>query len=337
METLNPKCKVCKCYWKPEGKDIKPSGLVAKSCLRCRKYQQDKRDYSRGEIYTITSPTSNDVYVGSTIKSLRDRMEGHISNWKSGSGLGKHKDIVKDINDWNIRSYELYPCNNLEELLNREGEVIKEIGTLNTKISGKNNKECNIEKTKNKKIYCEEQQDDMNIYIENQKEDLKKYIENQKGDLKKYIEEKKEDFDKYIETQKDDFKERRIENAYNYSLEQKLIDEEHQKKLLRIEDEYDNDNEIFMKNVGKDGDYNLIYFKKRTELRKNNKIDKMNKDKESRTIKGVIYTHLELKKICRLNNIKIITGSTLVSLALELNKIENLLIPDDIIHNPFKI
>jgi len=347
METPNPKCKVCSCYWKPEGKDIKPSGLVAKSCPRCRKYQQDKRDYSRGVIYTITSSTSNDVYVGSTIVSLETRMTGHIGDWKNGLVLGKHKDIVKDINDWDIRLYEKYRCNNLEELLNREGEVIKEIGTLNTKISGKNNNLSNKEKKINKKIYSKEQQDDLEIYIENQKEDLKKYIENQKEDLKKYIEEKKEDFDKYMEEQKDDFKERRIENAYNYIQEQKLIDEEHQKKLLRIEDEYDNDKELFMENLHEGYDfyeYDIVYRKKRRELLQKQKIDKLNDYIEYRTIKGVIYTYKELRKICVFNNIKLtmgnkkkyIVGSTLVNLAFELSKIETIIIPDDIIRNHLK-
>ena len=343
----NPKCKSCKSYWKPCETDILTSGLVSKTCLKCRNYQKElreNRDYQKGKIYTITSPTSNDVYVGSTIQSLNVRMEGHISEWKRDISLGKHKDIVKDINDWNIRLYEKYPCNNLEELLNREGEVIKEIGTLNIIICGKNNKECNKEKNKNKKIYCEEQKDDLEIYIENQKEDLKKYIENQKEDLKKYLEEKKEDYEKYIEEQKDNFKERRIENAYNYSLEQKLNDEEYQKKLLKIEDEYDNgDEEEYSNNMDRDYDYTLIYMKKRTELLKKKKIDKMNKDidkmnkdKESKNVKGIIYTFIELKKLCRLNKIKMIRGSTSVSLALDLSKIENIIIPDDMIYNPLK-
>jgi hypothetical protein len=330
METPNPKCKVCGCYWKPEGKDIKPSGLVAKSCLRCRKYQQDKRDYSRGEIYTITSPSSNDVYVGSTIKSLRDRMEGHISNWKNGLGLGKHKEIVKDINDWNIRSFELYSCNNLEELLNREGEVIKEIGTLNKKISGKNNKECNIEKTKNKKIYYEEQQDNMNIYIENQKEDLKKYIENQKDDLKKYIEKEKDDLKKYIEEQKD-FKETRIKNAYIYNQEQQKIDKEYQNKIKILEEEYDNDNdEERSRKLGENIDYTMIYMKKMRDKRKNQKINEKIDKIEQCKINGIIYTHQQIKKICRLNNITIPRGNTKLRMIFELSKIENILIPKDL-------
>ena len=36
METPNPKCSRCKCYWKPDETDIKTSGLYAKSCKKCR-------------------------------------------------------------------------------------------------------------------------------------------------------------------------------------------------------------------------------------------------------------------------------------------------------------
>jgi len=35
----NPKCNSCHCYWKPDDTDIKSSGLVCKTCKRCR----DKR------------------------------------------------------------------------------------------------------------------------------------------------------------------------------------------------------------------------------------------------------------------------------------------------------
>jgi len=35
-QTQNPKCSKCKCYWKPEETDIKPSGLYFKTCKKCR-------------------------------------------------------------------------------------------------------------------------------------------------------------------------------------------------------------------------------------------------------------------------------------------------------------
>jgi vacuolar-type H+-ATPase subunit I/STV1 len=330
MEPPNPKCKVCGCYWKPEGKDIKPSGLVAKSCPRCRKYQQDKRDYQKGKIYTITSPTSNDVYVGSTITSLRYRMVAHISDWKNGIVLGKHKDIVKDIKEWNIKLYEEYPCNSLKELLNREGEVIKEIGTLNTMISKIGNKECIIENSKNLKNYQKNNKDDFEKYIEKQKDDLKKYIEEQKDDLKKYIEEEQKDLKKYIEEQKD-FNETRIKNAYIYNQEQLIRDKEYQNKLTILEEEYDNDNDEEMRRkLDENIDYTMIYMKKMRDKRKNQKINEKIDKIEQCKINGIIYTHQQMKKICRLNNITIPRGNTKLRMIFELSKIENLLIPKDL-------
>ena len=80
----NPKCKSCKTYWIPNEDDILTSGLVAKTCKRCREHQKEvrrkknemneKRDYQQGKIYTIKSLTSDDVYVGSTIQPLHRRM-----------------------------------------------------------------------------------------------------------------------------------------------------------------------------------------------------------------------------------------------------------------------
>jgi len=50
--TPNPKCTRCKCYWKLDETDIKSSGLVCKTCKKCRengkknnkKYYQDNID-----------------------------------------------------------------------------------------------------------------------------------------------------------------------------------------------------------------------------------------------------------------------------------------------------
>jgi len=36
QNTPNPKCTRCKCYWKPDETDIKSSGLVCKTCKKCR-------------------------------------------------------------------------------------------------------------------------------------------------------------------------------------------------------------------------------------------------------------------------------------------------------------
>ena len=46
-----------------------------------------------------------------------------------------------DINDWYIELYENFPCDNKEQLNNREGKVIREIATLNKNIAGRTMKE----------------------------------------------------------------------------------------------------------------------------------------------------------------------------------------------------
>ena len=61
-----------------------------------------------------------------------------------------------DINDQYIELYENFPCDNKEQLNNREGKVIREIATLNKNIAGRTikeyyeqNKENILEKKKN--------------------------------------------------------------------------------------------------------------------------------------------------------------------------------------------
>jgi len=307
METPDPKCKVCCCYWKPEGKDIKTSGLVAKSCPRCRKYQQDKRDYQKGKIYTITSLTSNDVYVGSTIKTLDERMVTHRNDWKSGNSLGKHKDIVKDINDWNIRLYQDFPCNNFEELTAKEGEIILKIGTLNKNIAGNLGKEHYIDITTK----------------------IKEYRKKQKEDLKIYIKELN-----------DTFKKTRVENANQYS----IIQHENDNIKNKIEEEERIEEEEYWRERDEEIKNRRIEYTQRRELRilkdKQDKMERSEKRKEQAfsnyNLKGVIYTKSELQKICSLNGKNCLYDS-IKKMVLKLSKIENLLIPDDIIHNPFKI
>ena len=42
METPNPKCSGCLCYWVPDETDIKSSGLYYKTCKICRKKNKDR-------------------------------------------------------------------------------------------------------------------------------------------------------------------------------------------------------------------------------------------------------------------------------------------------------
>ena len=101
-------------------------------------------DYSKGKIYTIRNRNDDTkIYVGSTIQSLAVRFGGHKkrSNDIKKNHYKLYVEVNNDWSNWYIELYEEYPCNNKEELCKREGEVIRLIGTLNTRIEGRKKKE----------------------------------------------------------------------------------------------------------------------------------------------------------------------------------------------------
>jgi hypothetical protein len=99
-------------------------------------------DYSKGKIYTIRCRTDDTkIYVGSTIQPLSKRWGGHKIDSLRGSNMLLYQTINNDWNNWYIELYELYPCNSKEELLKREGQLIREIGNLNKVITDRTPKE----------------------------------------------------------------------------------------------------------------------------------------------------------------------------------------------------
>jgi len=129
-------------------------------------------NYQLGKIYTVRSLTSPEIYVGSTCMILCKRMTIHRCDWKKGLILGLHKEIVSDIKEWYIELYELFPCNLKCELEKREGEVIRQIGTLNINIAGRSSKEYYIENADKIKEYRIENADKIKDY------DKEYYIKN---------------------------------------------------------------------------------------------------------------------------------------------------------------
>jgi len=100
-------------------------------------------NYQDGKIYTIRNYTDNSlIYVGSTIETLSKRLAKHRYDCKRGSCITLYSHITdNDWSNWYIELYEYYPCNNKTELEKREGEVTREIGTLNKYIAGRTDKE----------------------------------------------------------------------------------------------------------------------------------------------------------------------------------------------------
>ncbi len=115
------------------------------------------------------------------------------------------------IDNFYIELYENFSCENIEQLLQREGEIIRLIGNLNKRIAGRTHKEYKKEYRENnkdkineyKKEYRRNNKDKINEYRENNKDKIKEinkeYRENNK---EKLLEQKKQ----YRENNKDKIK-----------------------------------------------------------------------------------------------------------------------------------
>ena len=94
--------------------------------------------YKRGKIYNIRCSYDDSlIYVGSTINTLAKRMYRH----RSAKKCSLYQYVNGDWKNWYIELFEEYPCNNKQLLEKREGEVIREIGTINKSIAGRTPKE----------------------------------------------------------------------------------------------------------------------------------------------------------------------------------------------------
>ena len=173
--------------------------------------------YKNGKIYTIRNRNDDSlIYVGSTVVPLYKRLSQHKLDSKRGKNENRQLYIKMnetDINDWYIELYEDCSCERREQLLQREGQVIREIATLNKQISGRtkqgyyeDNKEQNKDKmkeyrenNKGKKKECDKN------YREAHKEQIQEYKKEHYEDNKEQILEKQK---KYYETNKEQILER---------------------------------------------------------------------------------------------------------------------------------
>lgn len=82
-------------------------------------------NYKKGKIYKLIFDGSDEIYVGSTIQALKDRLSGHRSNPNNF----KIRKAVRDHGRYHvkIRLIEKYPCDDRDELLKREQYWIDEL------------------------------------------------------------------------------------------------------------------------------------------------------------------------------------------------------------------
>jgi GIY-YIG catalytic domain len=109
------------------------------------KKQDPMPEYKQGKIYAIRSNQTDQVYIGSTTQALCVRMAEHRRDYKKFLSK-KHNyvtsfELIK-IPGAYIELLEEFPCTNKEQLLKREGEVIRATANcVNRCIAGRTKQE----------------------------------------------------------------------------------------------------------------------------------------------------------------------------------------------------
>jgi hypothetical protein len=90
-------------------------------------------DYSKSKIYTIRCQSDDSlIYVGATIQPLSVRLGEHKrSQCTSINKYINNPENNTTWDDWYIELFEVFPCECKMELCKREGEIIREIATIN--------------------------------------------------------------------------------------------------------------------------------------------------------------------------------------------------------------
>ena len=183
-------------------------------------------EYKNGKIYCIRNSENDEVYIGSTTQPLSKRFYKHKFNFADTkyARMKLYQEMEKlGSEKFYIELIEHYPCTSKEELNKREGEYIRQLGTLNEKVSGRtqaeykednyeyvklqqqiyrdNNKDYIAEQSKtyrenNKEILSEKKMDYRNTNREELNSKSKKYYDNNKATVlqksRVYREENKE-------------------------------------------------------------------------------------------------------------------------------------------------
>ena len=139
------------------------------------------QNFKNGKIYKITNNINSEIYVGSTCDILRKRFDTH--KLQITQDTKKNRPLYKLMNEFGTDIFRIdliedYPCEDKQALRQREGYWIRQMGTLNKYIAGRNEKE--------------KYEDNKERILERNK----KYIEEHKERRQEYITEYCKDYNK---------------------------------------------------------------------------------------------------------------------------------------------
>ena len=124
---------------------------------------------------------NDDVYVGSTCDTLGKRFSKHKADMNREKK--KHYKLYRLMNEIGVERFRIqliidYPCEDIYQLTQKEGEYIRLIGTLNKRIEGRTQKKY---REINKDKILEKQKE----YYENNIKKIKEYREINKDKIKR--------------------------------------------------------------------------------------------------------------------------------------------------------
>jgi hypothetical protein len=223
-------------------------------------------DYENGKIYTVRCLTDKSlIYVGSTTQPLHKRMNEHRSRKTATLGLVMYD---KGIENFYIELYELFPCNSRQELEKREGEVIREIGTINLFVAGRTHQEYFIEKKEQisakRKIYKEKNKD---LILQKQRESYQNNKEKILQQQKLYHDKNKDE----INAKKREF---RANNKEYFNQQKKEWVDKNRERVNEVQREWRR------KNKDECNEKHKIWRQNNLEEQKQKKRDYYNKNKE---------------------------------------------------------
>ena len=137
-------------------------------------------EYSNGKIYKITNNVNDYIYIGSTIKTLKERFNKHKSDYKFYLNENNRKVSsfklfnTHGIENCAIELIELYPCDNRTELEQQESVYInknKEF-CVNNNIPGRTDKQYREYQNEYRIDNADKMKEYQNEYRDNNKDKL---------------------------------------------------------------------------------------------------------------------------------------------------------------------
>jgi len=88
----------------------------------------------------IMTENSSDIYVGSTIQTLKRRLVKHESDYRTGNRYCSSQEILKQ-GGYKIILIKNFPCSSENELWREEGKFQRDLVCVNNNIAGRTKKE----------------------------------------------------------------------------------------------------------------------------------------------------------------------------------------------------